>query len=117
MLNYLDNFFLNQKEPNKSCFMALRQIILKFDTQITEHWKYKVPFYYYKGKPFCYLWQENKSKQPYIGIVKGHLIDHPNLTKGNRKKMKVFMINPDMDIPVEYIYEILNLQSNFIKHS
>lgn len=97
--------------------MALRQIILKFDTQITEHWKYKVPFYYYKGKPFCYLWQENKSKQPYIGIVKGHLIDHPNLTKGNRKKMKVFMIEPEMDIPLEDIYEVFEKIINISQES
>lgn len=97
--------------------MALRDIILKFDSQITEHWKYKVPFYYYKGKPFCYLWQENKSKQLYIGIVKGHLIDHPNLTKGNRKKMKVFMIDPELDIPVEDIYEIFEKIINISQES
>lgn len=113
MLNYLDNFFLNQQEPNKSCFMALRKIILKFDSQITEHWKYKVPFYYYKGKPFCYLWQDINSKQPYIGIVKGHLIDHPNLIKGNRKKMKVFMIDPTIDVPVQDIYEVFKSASEF----
>ena len=106
MLNYLDNFFLSQNEPNKSCFMALRDVILKFDPEITEQWKYKVPFYYYKGKPFCYLWQDNKTQQPYIGIVKGHLINHANLTKGNRKKMKVFMIDPNKDIFVEEVYSI-----------
>jgi len=93
--------------------MALREIILKFDTQVTEHWKYKVPFYYYKGKPFCYLWQDNKTQQPYIGIVKGHLIDHPNLTKGNRKKMKVFMIEPEKDIPIEDIYEVFKSSTKF----
>ncbi len=86
--------------------MALRGILLKFDPEITEQWKYKVPFYYYKGKPFCYLWQDNKTQQPYIGIVKGHHINHPNLTKGNRKKMKVFMIDPNENIIIEEIYGI-----------
>ena len=113
MLRELDNFFLNQKEPNKSCFMALREIIINFNPAITEHWKYKVPFYYYQGKPFCYLWQDKKTSEPYIGIVKGHLIDNPIIIKGNRKKMKVFMIDPNMDIPIEDIYlifmEIINL--------
>ena len=115
MLNQLDNFFLSQTEPNKSCFMALREIIIRFDTQITEQWKYKVPFYYFKGKPFCYLWQDNKTRQPYIGIVKGHLIDNPNLIKGNRKKMKVLMIEPNIDIVVKDIYDVFNLAQGFYK--
>ena len=111
MLNDLNKFFLNQDEPNKSCFMALRKIILGFprsnssdNPHITEHWRYKVPFYYLKGKPFCYLWQDKKTKQPYIGIVKGHHINSPFLIKGNRKKMKVFRIDPKVNLPVDEIY-------------
>ena len=88
--------------------MALREIILNFNSHITEHWKYKVPFYYYKGKPFCYLWQDNKTQQPYIGIVKGQHIRHPELVQGNRKKMKVFMIDPHKDIPIEALYLVFS---------
>jgi hypothetical protein len=85
--------------------MALRQTILNFSSQISEHWKYKLPFYYYKGKPFCYLWQD-KNAQPYIGIVKGKLIDHPLLFLGKRKKMKVFMIDPNDDLPIKEMYAV-----------
>lgn len=106
MLNDLNKFFLNHDEPNKSCFMALRKIILDYNYNITEHWRYKVPFYYFKGKPFCYLWQEKKTRQPYIGIVKGNLINSPFLIKGNRKKMKVFRIDPNADLPVVEIYSV-----------
>lgn len=104
MLSAMNRFFLEQDEPNKSCFLALRKTILCFDKQITEHWKYKLPFYYFKGKPFCYLWKDKKTNQPYIGIVKGHHINNPMLIQGNRKKMKVLMIDPNADLPVEEIY-------------
>ena len=105
MLSDLDQFFLDQPEPNKSCFMALRQAILNFKPQLTEHWKYKLPFYYFNGKPFCYLWQD-KTTQPYIGIVKGKLINNPMLLQGNRKKMKVFMIDLNKDLPFNEIYAV-----------
>lgn len=103
MLSDLNRFFLEQEEPNNSCFLALRKLILQFHPQITEHWKYKLPFYYYKGKPFCYLWKDKNSSHPYIGIVKGKLIDHPALMQGNRKKMKVFLIDPNEDLPLKEI--------------
>jgi len=93
--------------------MALREIIIRFNLQITEHWKYKVPFYYFKGKPFCYLWKDKKTGQPYIGIVKGNYINSPFLYKGSRKKMKVFMINPNNDIPVEEIYSVFEQALRF----
>ena len=36
MLEELDNYYLNKKEPHKSCLLALRSIILEQDTNITE---------------------------------------------------------------------------------
>lgn len=113
MLSHLDHFFLQQDEPNKSCFMALRQTILGFSSQVSEHWKYKLPFYYLNGKPFCYLWHDKKSMQPYIGIVKGKYIENPNLHMGNRKKMKVFMIDPNEDLPVKEIYAVFEEAARF----
>jgi len=93
--------------------MALREIIIRFNPQITEHWKYKVPFYYFKGKPFCYLWKDKKTVQPYIGIVKGNYVDNPFLFKGNRKKMKIFNVDPNEDIPVNEIYLVFEQALKF----
>ncbi len=45
MLYELQNFYLEKQEPQKSCFYALRDIITEFDESITEHWKYKLPFF------------------------------------------------------------------------
>ena len=113
MLRELDNFYLKQTEPNRSVFMALREIILSFDENITPEWKYKLPFFYYKKKMFCYLWQDKKTKEPYIGIVKGKLIEHPKLEIGKRKSMKIYSINPNEDIDIEELLGILKLAIGF----
>ena len=102
----INQFFLDKEEPQKGCFMALRQIILNWDPLISEQWKYNLPFYYFNGKPFCYLWKDKKTQEPYIGMVRSGNIQHPMLEKGNRKKMQVMHINPVLDIDVDTIYEI-----------
>lgn len=104
----LDQFYDQLNEPQKSCFLALRDLILRLDPAITPEWKYKLPFFYYKGKMFCYLWKDKKTNEPYIGITGGQRINHPLLEKGERKKMSVFRVNPNEDIPNETIAEILN---------
>jgi hypothetical protein len=71
----LDHFYLQQDEPIKGCLLALRQIILSQDKEVTNVWKYGMPFFCYKGKMFCYLWFHKKHKQPYIGIVEGNRFD------------------------------------------
>lgn len=107
MISELDQFYLNQEEPNQSCFLALKDVILQIDNNITPEWKYKLPFFYYKKKMFCYFWKDKKTKEPYIGIVKGNLIDHPSLEQGDRKRMKILRINPNEDLPVDLIRTIL----------
>ena len=106
MTHSIDQFFLNREEPLKSYFLALRSIVLKFDDQLDERLSYGVPFYYYKNKPFCYFWKDKKSNEPYIGMARGHLLNHKMLYQGDRKKMKVIPLALDKDIPIKLIYEI-----------
>ena len=109
MLRDIDQFFLNQHEPAKSCLFYLRNIILGFDGNITEALKYKMPFYCYKGKMFCYLWVNKKTKQPYIGIVEGRKLDHPLLVMEKRSRMKTMQLNAATDLPLETIDSILKM--------
>ena len=105
----LDNFYLQLSEPNRSVFIALREIILSVDKDMSPEWKYKLPFFYYKGKMFCYIWYHKKYKQPYIGIVDGHKIDHPDLIEEGRKRIKIYLVDPERDIDVRKVRRILNL--------
>lgn len=101
MLRPIDDYFLQKEEPVKSCLQFLREYILKKDPHITEAWKYGMPCFCYDGKAFCYLWIHKKYKQPYILIVEGHSIKHPDLLQEKRARMKILLIDPDKDIPVK----------------
>ena len=107
MVRELDNFYLNKEEPNKSCLMALRNIILQQDNLITETQKYRMPCFCYKQKAFCYLWTDKKSAEPYILFVEGKHLDHPALETGGRSRMKILRVNPDKNLPIKTITNIL----------
>jgi hypothetical protein len=107
MLREIDNFFLQKDEPVKSCLLFLREFVLNYDKNITEAWKYKMPFYCYRSKMFCYLWVNKKTNQPYIGIVEGRKIEHPLLIIEKRSRMKIMLLDAAEDIPVNNIGEIL----------
>ena len=108
MLNQIDNFYLSQKEPSKSVFLILKDIILSLDKNITNSLKYKMPFFCYKGKMFCYFWVDKKTNQTYIGVVKGKYLNYPELEMGNRTHIKIIRINTNEDLPIETIKLILN---------
>ncbi len=107
MENALDNFYLNKEEPIKSCLLALKEIILAQNEEITTAWKYGMPFFCYKGKMFCYLWVHKKYKQPYIGIVEGMQIEHPQLMVEKRVRMKIMLVDANQDLPIKTIQVIL----------
>jgi hypothetical protein len=103
----IDNFFLQLNEPNKGCMLALREIILNQDKEITMAWKYKIPMFCYKNKMFCYLWIDKNTSQPYLGIVEGKRIEHPELKIGNRSRMKIILFDPNKDLSIEIIESII----------
>ncbi len=107
MKNALDNFYLQKEEPIKSFLLALREIILSHDREITSTWKYGMPFFCYKGKMFCYLWVHKKYLQPYIGMVEGKHLDHPDLIIEKRARMKIMLFDPTKDLPIRTIKMIL----------
>ena len=106
-LTQLDNFYLQKDEPIRGCLLAIKDIILKQDQNISAEWKYGMPFFCYKGKMFCYLWVHKKYHQPYIGIVEGQRFDHPGLIIEKRSRMKIMLFEADKDLPVQTINAIL----------
>ncbi len=71
--------------------------------------------YCYKGKIFCYIWVHKKYGQPYIGIVEGGRINHPDLLQEKRARMKILLIDATEDIPVGKIDAILREALTFYK--
>lgn len=112
----LDNYYLSKEEPNKSCLLALRSIILAQDANVTETKKWGMPCFCYKKKMFCYLWIDKKTDEPYILLVEGKYLDHPQLEEGNRSRMKIFRVNPNEDLPIETINLLLNDALNLYRN-
>ncbi len=107
MLHQLDTYYSNKEEPNKSCLLALRTMILRQDANVTETQKYGMPCFCYKKKMFCYLWTDKKTDEPYILMVEGKHLNHPELEVGTRSRMKIFRVNPNKDLPRKTIEKIL----------
>lgn len=96
--------------------LFLRERILQFDDHLTEAWKYGMPFYCYDGKMALYLWVHKKLKQPYLGIVEGKRLTHPDLIQEKRARMKILLIDPAKDVPVRKINAILKDVIAFYSH-
>jgi hypothetical protein len=107
MISELSSFYLNKSEPNKSCLLALRDLILNQDSNITETVKYGMPCFCYQKKMFCYLWTDKKTDLPYLLMVEGKHLHHPKLEIGSRSRMKIFTVDPGKNLPKKVIETIL----------
>jgi hypothetical protein len=103
----IDSFFQKQQEPARSTLIWLREHIKKQHPELEEKWRYGMPFFDLDGRMFCYLWCASSTGTPYIGFVDGAIIDHPALVQGERKRMKIFLVDPTQDAPVEMLNEVL----------
>ena len=115
MFREIDNYFLEKEEPVKSYLLTLRDYILQYDKNIAEAWKYRMPFYCYKGKMFCYLWVHKKYHLAYLGIVEGGKIKHPDLIQEKRARMKIMLFEPTKDVPLKTIHAILKTALSLYK--
>lgn len=58
-MNPAENYILNQSEPFRSMLLHLQGVIEHTISDVDLKYKYRIPFYYIDGRPFCYL---NQSK-------------------------------------------------------
>jgi len=108
MSQNLDDFYLSKQEPNKSCLLALRDIILQEDENVSNALKYGMSCFLYKKKMFCFLWTDKTTNEPYILFVEGKHLHHKKLEQGTRERMKIFKVNPEKDLPIKEIKKLLN---------
>lgn len=101
------NFYFKQEEPNRSCSLAMREIVRKANAEVEETIKYGSPCFVYRGRAFCYLWKDKKTNEPYFLLVEGKRLNHPMLEAGNRKRMKILRVSPTQDLLIEVINAVL----------
>ena len=104
----ISSFYLNKTESVKGCLLALRDIILQKDPNVSETVKWGMPCFCYKKKMFCFLWTDHRNGSPYLLMVEGKYLDHPELEAGSRSRMKIFRVNEEQDLPIDTIEQLLN---------
>lgn len=113
----LEQFYEKQPAELREVYLALKKLILSQDHDITPEWRYKLPFFYYKGKMLCYFWFHKKLKQPYISFMDANLLLDQRLLMEDRKRAGILLINTQEDLPVETISEIVDNAMKIITKS
>lgn len=114
-MNPAETYILKQPEPYKSILLQLQIMIEQQFPSIELKYKYKIPFYYLFGKPFCYLNASHKKQFVDIGIVKGGKIQVHSLhliTK-DRKKMASLRYKNVNDINSKILTEVLKEAASY----
>ena len=87
-MNPAENYILSQPEPFRSILLHLQSVIEQTVPEVDLKFKYKIPFYYLQGRPYCYL---NHSKN-YVDLGfwnAAHLtINLEHMTTAGRKMMR-----------------------------
>lgn len=58
-MNPAENYILEQTEPFRSILLHLQTVIEHQIPSVDLKFKYRIPYYYVEGKPYCYLNQSH----------------------------------------------------------
>ena len=106
-MNPAADYMLNQAEPFRSILLHLQSIIEQTIANVELKYKYRIPFYYIDGRPFCYL---NQSKD-YVDVGfwnAAHLTAHlEQMTVAGRKMMRSLRYTSLEEIDDAILIEVL----------
>lgn len=101
----LENYYASKPEPYQGCLLALRQIVLGMNAEIVHERKFQIPFFTYKGKKLGYLWLNKKKLM--LGFCIDKSLLHFEEDVRPKDKYESFQIDPEEDIPIEFIQKKL----------
>tara|TARA_R110002050_G_scaffold157311_1_gene285812 strand:+ start:2252 stop:2611 length:360 start_codon:yes stop_codon:yes gene_type:complete len=106
-VNPAEEYILNQSEPYRGLLLYIQSFIESAIPEVELKYKYKIPFYYINGRPYCYL---NQSKD-YVDLGfwnAAHLTMHlDQLNTEGRKMMKSLRYRSLEDIDITILREVL----------
>jgi hypothetical protein len=111
----MESAILKQPEPQRACLLALRDIILTSHPDVSGTTKYGMPCFLINKRILCYLWVDKKTTEPYVLFADGNKMDHLALEQGDRARMKIWRVDPEQDIDVKLIDELLKIVTRVIK--
>ena len=108
-MNPSEEYILNQPEPYRSILLHLQVIIETTIPQLELLYKYKIPFYYFHKRPFCYLNASHKKQFVDVGFWKGNQINvhQDHLVTENRKMMVSLRYKTLEEIDDEILINVL----------
>jgi len=100
---------INQPEPYRAMLLYLQVMVERTVPVLELKYKYKIPFYYLKGKPFCYFNASHKKQFVDIGFCRGNQISvhQEYLVFENRKKMSSLRYTSLEEVDSQVLIEVL----------
>ena len=111
----LESYYISKPEPYQGCLLALRDIILRVDAEIIHERKFQIPFFIYRGKKLAYLWLDRKKLK--MGFCLDKSLQQPVGDAKPKDQYESILIDPNKDIPVEFIRQKLESYIRRIKNS
>ena len=106
-MNPAEDYILNQPEPFREILLHLQMVIEQTVPEVNLKYKYKIPFYYLNGRPFCYL---NQAKD-YVDVGfwnAAHLTMHLKaMTTVGRKMMRSLRYQSLEEIDDKVLMDVL----------
>lgn len=114
-MNPAEQYIDQQNEPWRGLLLELKVLTEKQVPEAQLLYKYGIPFYYLKGRPFCYLLATKKYVD--LGIVRGNLLTNnlDNLEKGNRQTVRSLRYKKPEQLEVEVLQTVLDEAASFYK--
>lgn len=116
-MNPAEDYILNQEEPYKSILLHLQVLIESSFKEVELRYKYRIPFYYLEGKPFCYLNVPKKKNFVEVGFwASAHLTKYNEfLVTDGRKVVKSFRYQSIDAINQEILVAVLQ-EAHSVNH-
>ncbi|RPG38669.1 MAG: DUF1801 domain-containing protein [Muricauda sp. TMED12] len=108
-MNPAEDYIINQEEPFKSILLQLQVLVETSVPHLELKYKYRLPFYYLNGKPFCYFNVSRKKGYVDVGFwSSAHLSVHLDkmITEG-RKVMRSLRYHTLDDIDAEVFVAVI----------
>lgn len=107
-MNPAEQYILQQADPWRDMLLQLKVLIEKRVPESTLLYKYGIPFFYLKGRPFCYLIATKKYAD--VGIVRGSLLTNntDHLEKGKRKTVRSLRYKKPEDLDLDILHTVLD---------
>ncbi len=114
-MNPAESYILSQPEPFQSILLQLQSTIERTVPGISLKYKYRIPFYYLYGKPFCYLNQSADYVDLGFSRAAWLTVHQDKMESRGRKVMKSLryrsLEDMDYDVLVEVLEEAREVQS------